>query len=144
MTAFDWNAFFQTLASNFAGILTPIVIGYTIVWVRGHIKDKTAADNITQALTNAPGAVQQAVQAGKNIADAKQAGVDYVKAVAAADIAREPEKNTDAILAERVGARLGNENIATNLAIAASPQPENPHPLAAVPLVPVHVVGDKP
>ena len=150
MTSFDWNSLIQT----FAVALIPIVVGAFGVWLRQHMQDQAAAAAITQALGNALGAMQQAVQKGITNGAVKQAGVDYVKAVVPAALARDPAANTDALIGEKLDARLGVANIQANLATAASPAP-SPKPLdpvagappvlpAPAPLVPTSIFGDKP
>jgi hypothetical protein len=125
----DWNQLIQTVAIVFL----PVIATVLTILLRSHMNDKTAADAISQALNNALGAMQQAVQKGLTDGAIKKAGVEYVKAVVPEALARDPAANTDALIGEKLDARMGVANIATNLAIAASPQPENPHPLAAVP-----------
>jgi hypothetical protein len=58
--------------------------------------------------------------------------VEYVKAVVPEALARDPAANTDALIGEKLDARMGVANIATNLAVAASPLPAAPAPLAPV------------
>jgi hypothetical protein len=127
MTSFDWNSLIQT----FAVALIPIVVGAFGVWLRQHMQDQAAAAAITQALGNALGAMQQAVQKGITNGAVKQAGVDYVKAVVPEALARDPAANTDALIGEKLDARLGVANIQANLATAASPAP-SPKPLDPV------------
>ena len=141
MSSFDWNAFIQTVATA----LIPIVVTAFGVWLRGHMKDQAAIAAITQALQNALGAMQQAVQKGVTDGAVTRVGIDYVKTVVPDALARDPAANTDAMIGARLNARVGVANIEANLATAASPLP-SPKPLDPVgPLldkaVPVSVFG---
>ena len=124
----DWNPIIQTVAVA----LIPIVVAAFGAWLKGHMQDQAAAAAITQALNNGLGAMQQAVQKGVTNGAVKQAGIDYVKATVPAALARDPAANTDALIGERLDARVGLANVATNQAIAASPLPISPAPLAPV------------
>jgi hypothetical protein len=124
----DWNQLIQTVAIVFL----PVIATVLGIWIRSHMNDKAAADAISQALNNALGAMQQAVQKGLTDGAIKKAGVEYVKAVVPEALARDPSSNTDALIGEKLDARMGVANIATNLAVAASPLPAAPAPLAPV------------
>lgn len=131
----DWTPIIQTgleTAQEIAVAMTPVVIAAFGVWLRAHMKNQAAADAIIKAVSDAPGAMQQARQKGAIGGAVMQAGVDYVKAVAAPSIARLPDANTDELIGDKVNAQVGLANIATNQAIAASPLPEMPHPLDPV------------
>ena len=128
----DWNSLIQTVAIAFL----PVIATAFGVWLRGHIKDQAMADALAGAADKAVGAVQQAIQAGASPQQARLAGIEYVKTVAAPAVAYNPAGATDAIIGAKVEARVGLANVATNLAIAANPTPAAPPPLAPVAPVP--------
>lgn len=124
----DWNQLIQTVAIAFL----PIIAGVFGVWVRSHMKDQEMAAALAGAADKAVGAVQQALQKGESPTQARLAGVEYVKTVAAPAVAYDPAGSTDAIIDAKVGARIGLANVATNQAVAASASPAVPAPLDPV------------
>lgn len=105
------------------------------------IKDATARDVVDKALDNALGAMQQAAQgevatlkptlAIPGVAASLTPGVQYVLDHAGDEVAR--LGITPASIADKINARIGVQNIATNLAVSASPAPVVPKPLDPVP-----------
>lgn len=107
-------------------------------WYAKHTNDKSKEDKFNAILGNAVGAIQQAVQDGMathklqveipHISAAMGAGIQYA-------IDQAPEilnKYSKEQLAQKLDARVGNLNIQTNIAQAASPGP-TPQPLSPVP-----------
>lgn len=107
------------------------------------IKDAAARAVVDKALDNSLGAIQQAAQLGvitakphlnvPGVPEGLQAGVQYVLDHAGDEAARlsiDPQA-----IADKINARLGLANIATNLAVSASAAPVVVKPLDPVPAV---------
>jgi hypothetical protein len=141
MTTIDLT---QVIIATIGGFFT---VGSAVfaIWLQSHMKDKEAAATILTAVKNSLGAMQQAATAGIRVADPRialpastppqiAAGVQYVLDNAGAEVLR--LGLTPDVIASKISAQVGLANIATNLAVAASPAPIIPRPLAPVPATP--------
>jgi len=107
------------------------------------LKDKNAAATLDAAVGNSLGAMQQEVQAlvtskAHSITFDSMPGVPPELAVGVQYVLNHagPEAErfgiTPALIAGKIGARIGLKNIETNIAIAASPAEATPAPLAPI------------
>lgn len=114
-----------------------------LAWLQQHIKDKAAADTLSNAVANSLGAIQQAATGTidylkphitiPGVSAATAVGVDYVLANAGPEAERlgiTPES-----IAGKIEAKIGLAQIQTNLAVAASAVPLIPAPLDAIPTI---------
>lgn len=105
------------------------------------IKDAAARDVVNRVLDNALGAMQQAAEAGvtaihpkvtiPGISPQMASGIGYALDQAGPELER--LGITQDAIADKIKARLGLQNIATNLAVSASPSPIVAKPLDPVP-----------
>jgi hypothetical protein len=136
LTAVD----FSPLINSFIGFIATTGILWFSAWLSIHMKNKQAALVVDNALKNGLGAMQQAVQSGLSIhplqvqmpwiSAAMGAGIQYVVNQVPAELLRLDMSKEQ--VAEKLDARLGVQNIATNVATAASPGP-TPQPLSPIP-----------
>ena len=130
------------IAVAFIAAVMPAITAYFLYWLSQHMKDKQAADVIAVAVKNGVGALQ--IAATSEIQDMHPTvtipgvpadltpGVQYVLDQTADELARFP-KITPVDIAKKLDAQLGLANIATNLAVTASPAPVVIAPLDPVP-----------
>lgn len=116
------------------------VLGIVIpLWISSHIKDKTAAAVVSTAVKNSLGAVQQAATSELDalrpqlpgVPPALAPGVNYVLDQAGPEATR--LGITPVAIAQKIEAQIGLANIATNLAVTASPAPIVAPPLGPLP-----------
>ncbi len=108
-------------------------------WLASKMKDKAAAAVVSEAVKNSLGALQQATTSEitafhpqiAGVPDALAPGVKYVLDQAGPEAAR--LGITPAAIAQKIEAKVGLANIATNLALTASPAPIVVAPLDPVP-----------
>jgi hypothetical protein len=134
---------------DLTGLLVAIVGGFfsvaTLVvgaWINARMQDTAARQTLNTAVQNSLGAIQQAaamaIMSGKpqitipGIPANLAPGVQYVLDHAGDEATRLGV--SPALIADKVSAQIGLTQIATNLAIAASPTPLVPAPLGPVPL----------
>ena len=111
------------------------------VWITSHVSDKAAASRLASAVQNSLGAIQQAatsaISLGRpSIPDVPMAlapGVQYVLDHAGDEAAR--FGLTNRAIAQKIEAKIGLENIATNIAVSGSATPTVVKPLDPVPVV---------
>jgi hypothetical protein len=119
-----------------------------LAWLRSHMQDQQAAATLGNAVSNALGALQQAAQAGvaarfprpvqlPGVPSEMTVGVQYVLDHAGAEAARFGITPTG--LADKISAKLGLAQIATNIATASSPAatPRPLDPVLAAPSPPI-------
>jgi hypothetical protein len=131
---------FSPLINSLIGVIATGILAIFSAWLSGYLKDKQADAAIESALKNGLGAMQQAVQSGLSIhplqvqmpwiSAAMGAGIQYVVNQVPSELLRR-DMSKDQV-AEKLDARLGVQNIATNVATAASPGP-TPQPLSPIP-----------
>jgi hypothetical protein len=131
---------FSPLINSAMAVLSTAILAVFSGWLSGHLKDKQAALAVDNALKNGLGAMQQAVQSGlaahpiqvelPRISAAMGAGIQYVVDQVPAELLRLNISKEQ--VAEKLDARLGVQNIATNVATAASPG-LTPQPLSPIP-----------
>jgi len=107
-------------------------------WYAKHTNDKNKEEKFNAVLENAVGAIQQAIQEGlathklqvelPRVSASMAAGIQYAIDQAPGIL----NKYSKEQLAQKLDARVGNLNIQTNIAQAASPGP-TPQPLSPVP-----------
>lgn len=137
----DLTGIAASAAAAVFSIATPIFL----LWVQNHIKNQAAAAVVANAVKNAVGAMQQAVQQGIVLTNPKAkipglSGVQQVGLQYALDHAGDEATRlgfTPAVLADKISAQLGLVNIASNLAAsnlstAAGTGMQTAPPLAAV------------
>lgn len=125
-----------------AGVFSILSIVIPIL-IQQHFRDKTAAADVSAAVRNALGAMQQAATGAVMVAkphidmpgipESLQNGVQYVLDNAAVGVAR--AGLTPEIIAGKISAQIGLKEIATNLAVAGSPAAVVPDPLGPVPVM---------
>ena len=110
------------------------------VWIAAKVNDKAAADRLASTVQNSLGALQQAATsaimiARPSIPDVPMSlapGVQYVLDHAGEDVAR--FGLTNRAIAQKIEAKIGLANIATNIAVSGSDTPTVVAPLAPVPV----------
>ena len=136
MTAIDITPLINTII----GLIFTGIIAAFASWQASHQKDKQADQSIDNALKNGLGAMQQAIQKGVSthpmqiempwISAAMAAGVQYVVDQVSPEMARRNLSKEQVV--KKLDARLGVQNIATNVATASSPA-ATPMPLSPIP-----------
>ena len=126
-----------------AGVFSILAIVVPML-ISAHMKDKQAAEVLGAAVRNSLGALQQASTAMvqesaphvvlRGVPESLAPGVAYVL-LHAGDEAARFGITADAI-ASKVAAQVGLAAIATNIAVAGSPQPLIPDPLGPLATVP--------
>jgi hypothetical protein len=112
---------FTPIAVSVVGALITIVNAVFLAWLQSHLKDEAAKATISNAMTNALGAVKQAADAGlaahplqvsmPGISPTTAAGVQYVLNNAGPELRRFSDITPETI-AEKVEARLGLQSLA--------------------------------
>ena len=127
------------VAVAFISVAIPTIGSVFAAWLASHIKDKAAAEVVSDAVKNSLGAVQQAATSEiqalhpqiSGVPAVLQPGVQYVLDQAGPEAQR--LGITPVAIAQKIEAKIGLANIATNLAVTASPMPVVAPPLDAVP-----------
>lgn len=128
---------------DLTGIATAIISvagSIFLWWLQSHMKDKQAAQVIGNAISNSIGILQQVAEKSTTlhsvtipgVSPALAPAVQYVLDNAGPELKRFSEI-TPVTIASKVEAKVGLKAIDANIAIAASPAPELPHPLDPVP-----------
>lgn len=110
------------------------------VWIASHVNDKAAAARLASAVQNSLGALQQAATSAITIARPSipdvpaslAPGVQYVLDHAGDEAAR--FGLTNRAIAQKIEAKIGLANIATNIAVSGSATPTVVTPLSPVPV----------
>jgi len=113
-----------------------------MAWLSSHMKDQQAAAVISNAVKNSIGAIQQAANDSVNawnptirirgVPDNLAPGVQYVLNHAGEELKRFTDINS-VMIAQKIEAQIGLKNVDTNIAVAASPIPLVPNPMAKLP-----------
>ncbi len=136
---FDLTGVIVAIIGGIFSVVT-LIVG---AWMNARMKDTAARTTLETAVGNALGAIQQATTAaittGKpqvtipGIKADLAPGVQYVLDHAGDEATRLGV--TPSAIADKISARIGLGEIATNLAVASSPAPIIPDPLGPVPVV---------
>ena len=131
-----------SIAVAFIAASVPGITAYFLYWLSQHMKDQQAAAAIGKAVANAVGVLQIAATSEiqemhptvtiPGVPASLTPGVQYVLDQTADELARFP-KITPIDIAKKLDAQVGLANIATNLAVTASPAPVVIAPLDPVP-----------
>jgi hypothetical protein len=128
------------IAVAITGGVFSTVIAVLPIWLASHMKDKAAATALSAAVQNSLGALQQAATSAitkarpsiPGVPASLAPGVQYVLDHAGDEAAR--FGLTPVAIAQKIEARIGLANIATNVAVSGSATPTVVKPLDPVPV----------
>jgi hypothetical protein len=135
---------FTKIMTWFFDATVPIIFGFIAEVIRSHLKNKRMAELLANAVVNSVGKAQRYGEKGiatwsprveaTGLNPQMMTALQYVLDHAAEAVAYFQKRGqmSDGKIADKIDAQIGNKNIDSNIAVAASPA-ATPSPLAPLP-----------